>query len=258
MIVRDFIDKLNSVAPFELAESWDNPGLMTGSLDLNINKVAVCLDAVEEAVIKASENGCEVLLCHHPVIFRAIKKIDFETEQGRVLRAAVKNDIAVIAAHTNWDIVDGGVNTELAKLIDLKDVKALDAETGLGAAGVLSEAVSCEEFLNRVKAAWGLSWIDYYRANNNKIKRVALCGGSGAEFWPLAKNFGADIYLTADIKYHELIDAVKAGVNIALMEHGEMEQASLPELVNKLKAVCGDEIEFCLLDVKALVKRESF
>ena len=248
MIVRDFIDKLNSVAPFELAESWDNPGLMTGSLDLNINKVAVCLDAVEEAVIKASENGCEVLLCHHPVIFRAIKKIDFETEQGRVLRAAVKNDIAVIAAHTNWDIVDGGVNTELAKLIDLKDVKALDAETGLGAAGVLS----------RVKAAWGLSWIDYYRANNNKIKLVALCGGSGTEFWPLAKNFKADIYLTADMKYHELIDAVKAGLNIALMEHGEMERASLPELVNKLKAVCCDEIEFCLLDVKALVKRESF
>ena len=85
-----------------------------------------------------------------------------------------------------------------------------------------------------------------------------MCGGSGAEFWPLAKNFGADIYLTADIKYHELIDAVKAGLNIALMEHGEMERASLPELINKLKAVCGNAIEFCLLDVKALVKRESF
>ncbi|MBQ3626643.1 MAG: Nif3-like dinuclear metal center hexameric protein, partial [Synergistaceae bacterium] len=173
-------------------------------------------------------------------------------------RAAIKNNIAVIAAHTNWDIVEGGVNTELAKLISLNNIRALDLESGLGACGVLSGALDYKEFLNRVKAAWGLSYIDYYKANNNKILRVALCGGSGAEFWPLAKNFEADVYLTADMKYHELIDANKSGLNIALMEHGEMERASLPELIRKLKNICGDEIEFKLLDVKALVKRESF
>ena len=258
MKVKEFINKLNEAAPFELAESWDNPGLMTGDLNLKVNKIAVCLDAVEEAVIKAAEDNCEILLCHHPVIFRAIKKIDFETEQGRVLRAAIKNNIAVIAAHTNWDIVEGGVNTELAKLISLNNIRALDLESGLGACGVLSGALDYKEFLNCVKAAWGLSYIDYYKANNNKILRVALCGGSGAEFWPLAKNFEADIYLTADMKYHELIDANKSGLNIALIEHGEMERASLPELIMKLKNICGDEIEFKLLDVKALCRRESF
>ncbi|MBQ3377370.1 MAG: Nif3-like dinuclear metal center hexameric protein, partial [Synergistaceae bacterium] len=151
MNVKEFINKLNEAAPFELAESWDNPGLMTGDLNLKVNKVAVCLDAVEEAVIKAAKDNFEILLCHHPVIFRAIKKIDFETEQGRVLRAAIKNNIAVIAAHTNWDIVEGGVNTELAKLISLNNIRALDLESGLGACGVLSGALDYKEFLNRVK-----------------------------------------------------------------------------------------------------------
>lgn len=262
MKVSEFLERLNKIAPFDLAEQWDNTGLMLGDLNSEVKKIAITLDPVSEAVIKAHENNCQVLLCHHPLIFKPVKKLDLNTDFGRVVKFAVKNDIAIIAAHTNWDIVTGGVNTELARLINLENLAPLDVETRLGVSGVLSEPLDYKNFILKLKKAWSLTHVDFYAPFDFnfdfKIKRVALCGGAGAEFWPLARALNADIYITADMKYHELIDANRAGLNIALIDHGEMERASLPELERKLKKICGGELEFILLDIKALNNRISF
>ncbi len=262
MKLSEFLDKINLIAPFDLAEDWDNIGLMTGDLNCDIRKVGITLDPVSEAVIAAAENNCQVLLCHHPLIFRALKKLDLNRDPGRAVKEAVKRDVNILAAHTNWDCVTGGVNTELAKLINLDEISPLDVNSGLGAKGFLKEDLGLKGFMDLVKKAWNLTHIDFYfnknlDLENLKIKRVALCGGSGAEFWSLARDFNADIYLTADMKYHELIDANRAGLNIALIDHGEMERASLPEFMRKLKELCAG-LEFILLDVKALNERIVF
>ena len=244
MRVRDLLDAINSFAPFELCEDWDNSGLLVGSYDSEITGVAVCLDAVREAVVNASEQDCNVLLSHHPLIFRAVKRINLDTEQGIAIQEAIRRGVNIIAAHTNWDKAEEGVNFQLAKLLDLRDITPLDE---FGLTGVLREGMASREFLEHVKRVWNLSRLDYYGSGSKKISRVSLCGGSGSEFWKAAK--GSDVYITADMKYHELIDATRDGLSILLPEHGEMERASLPALANKVRDY---GIKVLLLDVKAL------
>ena len=246
MKIYEFLNVIDTFAPFSLAEDWDNSGLMVGSYDSEVKGVAVCLDAVHEAVIKASENNCNVLLCHHPLIFRALKSINLDSEQGRTINEAVKRDINIIAAHTNWDKADEGVNFQLAKTLGLNDIEPLDS---FGISGTLPRSMSPNEFLEHVKSVWNLSRLDYYVSDNKKIARVSLCGGSGSEFWKSAKKLGSDIYITADMKYHDLIDSTREGLNILLVEHGEMERVSLPALANKISDY---GIKVLLLDIKAL------
>ena len=245
MKVRDLLAHIDSFAPFSLAEEWDNSGLQVGTLTADISKIAVCLDATVKAVSEASAQGCNVLLTHHPLIFRPMKRVSDESEQGRTVIEAVKCEVNIIAAHTNWDKAPGGVNDTLAALLGLRDIEPLG---DFGLVGRLKAALSPDELLNRVKVAWRLSSIDCY-GHPAEILRVALCGGSGAEFWRAAKTHGADIYLTADMKYHELSDAVNEGLSIGLINHGEMERATIPELAKKISQ-CG--VETITLDTHAL------
>ena len=245
MNISELLAHIDSFAPFSLAEEWDNSGLLVGSFSDEVSKAAVCLDAVSEAVIEAERQRCSVMVCHHPLIFRPVKSITDTSEHGRTIIEAVRRKVNIIAAHTNWDKAQGGVNDTLASLLGLNDTEPLGE---FGVCGVLSEAMLLDDFLGRVKASWGLTRIDCY-GRTAGISRVALCGGSGAEFWMAAKACGADIYLTADMKYHELIDATSEGLTIGLINHGEMESASLPELARKI-SLCG--IETAILDVQAL------
>ena len=249
MNVRALLNHIDNFAPFALSEEWDNPGLMIGSYDAEVSKVAVCLDAVSEAVTSASEKGCNVLLCHHPLIFRGVKKIDVDSEFGRTISAAVMNHVNIIASHTNWDKADGGVNDTLAELLGLHETEPLDE---FGISGLMPARMKPEDFFAHVKEAWHLSHIDIYTQRMPEyISRVSLCGGSGSSFWKSALNHKADVYITADMKYHELIDATREGLTIANINHGEMERASLPELARKVSE-CG--IETVILNINALTE----
>ena len=247
MKVKDLLNHIDTFAPFALSEEWDNPGLMIGSYDAEVSRIAICLDAVSEAVMLAHENNCNVLLCHHPLIFRGVKKINLDSEFGRTVRAAIMNDINIIAAHTNWDKADGGVNDTLANLLGLRECERLD---DFGVIGKMPEKMKSEKFFAHVKSSWNLSHIDIYTQSMPEyISRVALCGGSGSSFWHSALRHKADVYITADMKYHELIDATREGLTIANLNHGEMERASLPELAKRISE-CGTET--VILNVNAL------
>lgn len=252
MRIKEFLKHIDSFAPFDLAEEWDNPGLLVGSYEAEVKRVGICLDAVHEAVMAAHENGCEVLLTHHPLIFRPLKKIDIDSEPGRTISEAIKCNISIIAAHTNWDRAKGGVNDALAELLGLKDIEILNSDSGFGVYGSLPEVMELRKFLEHVKSSWQLSHLDLYADSGKmpeKISCVALCGGSGAEFWRDALENKADIYITADMKYHEIIDANRAGLAIAVINHGEMERASLSRLAEKVSCT---GLEAVMLDVNAL------
>ena len=239
MKICDLLQEINNFASFDLCAEWDNSGLIIGDYDSEVKKIAVTLDAVPEAVIKASELNCNLLITHHPLIFRGIKQINYNNWLGLAIKEAIKREINIIALHTNFDRAENGVNSILAKKINLEDCENL---SDYGIKGNLREKMSLKKFLEFVKNSWNLTQIDYYFENEREIKRVALCGGSGSEFWEFARD--CDIYITCDMKYHELIDAVKSGLVMALCNHGEMERASLQELSEKFNAV--------LLDIKAL------
>ena len=253
MKIRDLLNYIDTFAAWSLAEEWDNSGLQIGSYDAEVKRVGLCLDAVPEAVIEAEKQNCEVLLCHHPLIFRAIKKINIDSEPGRTIFEALTRKINIISAHTNWDKAEEGVNMTLANLLGLVDIKPLD---DFGLIGKFENKIETEKFLELVKNSWNLSRIDFYSDEKpEKISRIALCGGSGAEFWRAAKLHKADIYLTADMKYHELIDATRAGLSIGICDHGEMERASLSKFAEKISAY---GLETFIFNVNALFKPLRF
>jgi dinuclear metal center YbgI/SA1388 family protein len=255
MKVRDILAAIDSFAPFRLAEEWDNVGLMIGDAQKDIRRLGLSLDPLPEALEEAFQKGCQGLLSHHPLFFKPVRNVDLSSPEGRMIHSAVKRDMAVLSAHTNWDSAERGVNQTLARKLGLRSAAPLDpAEAGaggLGAVGDLSAAVPVMELLGEVKRAWNLTRIDYYGDPDCSILRVALCGGSGGSLWPAALAAKADLYVTADMKYHDLIDCTRVGLPVAAADHGEMENAAMEELARCL-AAASEELEVVLLGYRAL------
>ena len=146
--LKEVIDILDEIAPFALAEEWDNSGLQVGSRNQTVKKILVALDPTFEAVCRASSTGAQLLITHHPLLFRAVSCIDLNTYPGNVISEAIKNDVAIVAAHTNLDSAKTGINYHLAGKIGLVDVEVLEPKEllgeggyGLGVVGNLPEPV---------------------------------------------------------------------------------------------------------------------
>ena len=213
------IDMLERLAPKKMAEDWDNPGLLAGSPKQEIDKVMVCLDVSIPVVEAAIEAGADMIVAHHPMIFKGVRQLRTDLYDGRMFQLILSHDIAVYAAHTNLDIAPGGVNDVLAQAVGLESIEPFvvtDAEKGysLGRLGYLPQKKSLDEFVLDVKAGLGIEHLRIVRASNKPIRKVALCSGAGAEFVPKAAFKGADVYLTGDVKYHDAQAAVQQGINI--------------------------------------------
>ena len=148
---QEIMQTMERIAPRRLAEEWDNPGLLVGSPADDVRKILVALDVREETIEQAIEDGCDLIVAHHPLIFRAIKAVRTDDATGRKIARLSKAGVAVFAAHTNLDSAAGGVNDVLAERLGLSDVAPLaegtaDGEPGLGRIGFLSAALSLEEF----------------------------------------------------------------------------------------------------------------
>ncbi|MDR2522877.1 MAG: Nif3-like dinuclear metal center hexameric protein [Synergistaceae bacterium] len=238
MKIRDVLKKIDAVAPFHLAEEWDNVGLMLGDLQWEVQRLALALDPLPEAVEEASRQGCQGLLAHHPLFFKPIRCLDLSSWVGETVQAAVKAGIAVLAAHTNWDNAEGGVSRVLADRLGLAAVTPLvpakGGVGGMGAVGALPETLPAQKLLSELKKAWNLTRLDPHGPADREILQVALCGGSGGGLWPAALAAGADLFVTADMKYHDILDCTRAGLSVAVADHGEMESAALSDLARRL------------------------
>ena len=223
---QDVLNTLEAWAPKKLAEEWDNPGLLVGSPQQEVQKIITCLDCSEAVADAAIEQGAQLIVAHHPLIFRGIKKVRTDLAMGSLLQKLLKNDIAVIAVHTNLDSAPGGVNDVLAESIGLVDVEGFGEEhevSGvvgtLGRMGHLPESLSAHDFAMRVRDALPTEHVRLVEAGIKKVRKVALCSGAGAEFIHLAALQGADAYLTGDVKYHEAQQAVELGIHLVDAGH---------------------------------------
>lgn len=213
-------DGVNRLAPRRLAEEWDNPGLLIGEPSAEVKRIFVCLDVLDENISRAIELDAQMIVAHHPLIFHAIKNIRFDLPLGKKISRLIKNDLAVFAAHTNLDIAAGGVNDILAKKIGLVDVKNFgDEEFSLGRIGTLETPLPAEDFARHVKEVLGVENVRLICAGDFLIKRVGLCGGAGADFIQKAKFFGAQAFVTGDVKYHEAQGAVENKIHVVDAGH---------------------------------------
>jgi dinuclear metal center YbgI/SA1388 family protein len=234
MIVRDFTNALESFAPIEIQEAYDNCGLLTGNHKMEVKGVVITLDVTEEVINECINNGANLIVAHHPIIFGGIKKLTGGNYVEDVLIKAIKNDIAIYAFHTNLDKVQGGVSFKMAEMLGLQNVEILSPESdmiGLGAIGKLEKPLSTDSFIDLVKSIFG-GVIRYTDIGKKEVNKVALCGGSGASFFNIAKSKEADVYLSSDFKYHQFFDAEKQTM-IVDIGHAEAENCS-KALINEI------------------------
>lgn len=223
--VINFLDK--TFRP-ELQEDYDNAGFLLGDSTMSYSGTLVALDLTSAVVEEAVNEGLNLIVTHHPFIFSGLKRITDRTEAGRIVIKLIKNKISVYAAHTNLDNLPWGVNGILAEKLGLKDCRILRQSSvdniGAGMVGMLPKETEADKFLLKVKKLTGQPSIRTSNHNPKQdVRRVALCGGSGSEFIPDAIAAKADLYLTADLKYHDFQRA-EGRIVIADAGHYETEQ----------------------------------
>ena len=219
LTVNDIAMMIEAAAPLSLAYSWDNPGLLVGSRRKEVSKMLITLDTNLFTVNEAIEQGCDMIVSHHPILFRGTKKADYDDPIGRLLELLIKNDIAVYAAHANMDNAPEGINARLAEIFELEDVKVLEPDeklpgAGLGRFGKLQKSMTAVELCKLVKERLDTPAV---RAAGDMIRPVStLCVASGscAECIDTAIEKGCDAIITGDLKYHETMDAAEKGIFI--------------------------------------------
>ena len=234
--VTDICLFMNEIAPVQYAESWDNPGLLLGHLGQHVHKIMVALDLSTEVAEQAIEQECDIIITHHPYYFKLPKTLAVTDTKMEVLYELIKHDIALYAAHTNLDAAKGGVNDVLAARLGLDDVKEIPRkdcpEQGLARIGVLDAPMDLKDFAEKVKEDLGAEHLTF-AGGEEPVYKVAVVGGSGADFMEDALAAGADTLVTGDLKYHVAQKALDLGLNIVDGTH----QLTESPVVNKLEAV---------------------
>ena len=221
--VKNVFEHLNQLANIKLAEKWDNVGLMLGNYNDEVNKVLVCLDVTTAVVDEAIDNGINLIVSHHPLIFKPLKSLNFIDDfKSNIIRNLIQNNISVISFHTNLDSAALGLNDYLAKKLKLEEISPLfehelDQNSGLGRIGKLSNDMNLEEFIKYLKNQFKLETVSAVIGNNKKISSVAILGGSGADF--IYSIPDVDIYLTGDVGYHAALDTIEMKKNIIDIGH---------------------------------------
>lgn len=231
--VREIAAAIERFAPLNLQESYDNAGLQVGDPEAEVTAVLLCLDVNEDILAEAERRHCNMVVSHHPLIFRGLKSLTGADETQRLVLMALRLGIAVYSAHTNMDSACDGVSYEMAAMLGVRNLRPLqptapDAPTGLGACGDITPTPKLE-FLRKVKEKFGVKCLRYSAGGPELVvKRVALCGGSGASFIKEALAADADVYVTGDIKYH---DFTGFGNEIVLADIGHFESELCSEKI---------------------------
>ena len=207
MILQSILDIIESVAPRGQQEAWDNSGLQVGDTGADIQAALLTTDVTETVVNEAISLGCNLILSHHPLIFHGLKHLTGTTPQERCVERCVRHGIAVYSSHTAMDKYLHGVSGRMAEKLGITEYRILipdSEEIGLGVIGNLAEPMPVMDFIRHVKHVFGAEWVRYTNGRSTQIRTVALCGGAGAEFMEEAIRQGADVYVSADFKYHEM------------------------------------------------------
>lgn len=232
MQIKDVIAVLESIAPPHLQESYDNAGLIVGNPETELKGVLFCLDSTEAVVEEAIRKNCNLVVAHHPIVFKGLKRLNGAGYVERTVIKAIRHDIALYAIHTNLDNVHSrGVNAKIAEKLGLTDTRILSpkpgqTEIGAGLLGNLPAPMGESEFLQHVKQQLRAACVRHTALRGRPVERVAVCGGSGSFLLREALAAGADAFVTADFKYHEFFDA-EGRLVIADVGHFESEQFTI-------------------------------
>ena len=240
MECKKVIEILEKQSPKSYACDWDNVGLLVGREDKEIQKIYIALDATDEAIEEASANGADMLLTHHPMIFKGMKRVTQEDFIGRRIIRLIQNDIVYYAMHTNFDVM--GMADLAADYLGISDTRVLEitsvsetGEEGIGRYGSLKKEMTVRECCEEVKQAFSLENVKVFGDLERKVKTAAISPGSGRSVISNALQAGVDVLITGDIDHHEGIDAVAQKLTVIDAGHYGVEHIFIPYMEQYLK-----------------------
>ena len=253
MKIKQVVDALEHYAPLPLQEGYDNAGLQVGLTEaVEMSGALLCLDVTEEVVEEAVQKGCNLIVSHHPLIFRKLARISDENYVQRTVRKAIKNDISIVSMHTNMDAATGGVNFKIAEKLGLENVRFFGGEKevdgvkgGNGVIGEISdedilqaaeagklseevknhfaEGIAADDLVLQLRERFGVECVQCNQLLCRPIRKVALCGGSGSFLLEEAIQAGADAFITGEMSYHEYFGHEQE-IQICVIGHYQSEQ----------------------------------
>jgi len=212
VLLQHIIDTIESVAPLKWQEEWDNSGLQVGDRNADIRAALLTTDLTESVVDEAIEQHCDLIISHHPLLFHGLKTVTGATPQQRIVEKAILHHIAIYSSHTAMDVYLNGVSGKMAEKIGLRDYHILspnpeNEKVGLGVVGQSSSPLTFSDLLACIKKAFDAPMLRYIVGPKTMVQTIAICGGAGAELMDAAIEVGADVFISADMKYHEMAEA---------------------------------------------------
>lgn len=228
MTVKDIFNFLNSYYPVNDAMNFDNVGILIGDPESNVKKALVVLDCTLEAVKKAIDSDCQLIITHHPVIFGSLKSI----LKGSVQYEIIKNDLSVISMHTNLDLGIDGVNDTLCRVLNIQNASSLPVSDGFIIKRGQLPSLSAGELAKGIKErlGGGVKYVD----GGRKITNVLVCGGSGGNYIEEAISGEYDALITADVKHHQFLMAYDNNISLFDAGHFNTEDIIVEPLKQKL------------------------
>ncbi len=232
--IKQVVDALEQYAPLPLQEGYDNAGLQVGLTEtVEVSGALLCLDVTEAVVDEAISKGCNLIVSHHPLIFRKLARVSDENYVQRTVMKAIKNDIVIVSMHTNMDAATGGVNFKIAEKLGLRNITFLDhpkevdgVKGGDGVIGEIGEpgkGVAADDLVLILKERFRVECVQCNQLLRRPIKRVALCGGAGAFLLDRAIGQRADAFITGEMSYHEYFGHEQE-IQICTIGHYQSEQ----------------------------------
>ena len=240
MLCSEITKKIEERYPKQYAMEWDNVGLLVGRTDKEVQKIYIALDATDEVIEDATAWGADMILTHHPMIFKGMKRITDQDFIGRRVLKLIQNDVAYYAMHTNYDVKGMAqlageyLEMEEQEVLEVTSVEDGEAE-GIGRVGMLKTEMTLAECCQFVKKALGLPNVKVFGDLNKSVKRAAVSPGSGKSVVSCALKKGADVLITGDIDHHEGIDAVAQGTAIIDAGHYGLEHIFIKDMTEYLR-----------------------
>ena len=204
--------------PQDLAYDWDNVGLQVGTLNSKVERVLVTLDITKAVVKEAITNKVNLIISHHPLMFKPMEKLIYDSPRGWIIKNLVQNNISVYSAHTNFDVADQGMNDVLAAKIGIINPELLDDVDNIGRFGKIEE-ITLDALIEELKVKFNLQTVKVIGKTDKMVDTVGVSGGSGSHHMYAAKKRNCDVYITGDVTYHTALDAVQLGLTVIDVGH---------------------------------------
>lgn len=236
--IRSLLQDLEQQIPLRLAESWDNVGLLWGDPEVDAEAVMTCLTLTEDVAREAIREGANLVITHHPILFKAVKSVTTATSEGRMLLELAKQGICVYSPHTAFDSAREGINQRIATALGIESPQPIrclpQSNDGAGRWGKLSVPLSLQGVLDRLRSICPAERFQFVGDMDRECRTVGIACGAAGEFLSDAVQLGCDLFITGETRFHTCLEARTQGVAMVLVGHYASERPAVESLAAEL------------------------